>query len=143
MDAGKLWAGGAATAMVAALVAVVGILIARGILGIAVLAPEGHGAWGDARTGTYALGAAIVALLATALMHLLMLTTPAPTSFFGWIIALVTVVAVVLPIGLFAALEQRLATAVINFAIGLAIGILVAKVADGASRPADSSPPTY
>lgn len=141
MDPAKLWAGGLATAMVAALVAVVGILIARGIFGIAVLAPEGHGAWGNANTGSYALAAAFVALLATGLMHLLILTTPSPTSFFGWIIALLTVLAVVLPIGLFAALEQRLATAAINFVIGLAIGVLLSTVAGGATRTTDWIPP--
>lgn len=43
---GRLWAGGAATAVVAALIAVVGILIARGVFGVPVLAPEGEGTWG-------------------------------------------------------------------------------------------------
>jgi hypothetical protein len=31
VDAGRLWAGGVATALVAALVAIVGILLARGV----------------------------------------------------------------------------------------------------------------
>ena len=40
VDTGKLWAGGLATAVVAALIAVVGIVIARGIFHIPVLAPN-------------------------------------------------------------------------------------------------------
>lgn len=41
IDARRLWAGGVATAVVAALVAVVGLLIARGIFEVEVLAPKG------------------------------------------------------------------------------------------------------
>lgn len=43
VNAGKLWAGGTATAAVAALIAVVGILFGRGLFDIDVLAPKGRG----------------------------------------------------------------------------------------------------
>ena len=46
-DSGQFWAGGAATAVVAALIALVGILIWRWTLGIPILAPAGDGACGD------------------------------------------------------------------------------------------------
>ncbi len=92
MDAGQLWAGGVATALVAALIAVVGILICRWRISIPILAPQRAGAWGDASTGWYALSAAAVAIAATALMYLLAVSTPRPTAFFGWIIGLATVV---------------------------------------------------
>jgi hypothetical protein len=39
VDAARLWTGGLATALVAALVAVVGVLIARGLFDVSVLAP--------------------------------------------------------------------------------------------------------
>jgi hypothetical protein len=39
VDAARLWTGGLATALVAALVAVVGVLIARGLFDVPVLAP--------------------------------------------------------------------------------------------------------
>jgi len=54
VDAGRLWRV-AATALVAGLIAVVGILIARGIVQVEVLAPKAEGAWGNANTVTYAL----------------------------------------------------------------------------------------
>src|SRR5918993_1539638 len=47
VDAGRLWTGGVATAAVAALVAVVGVLIARGLFDVPLLAPTGEGALGD------------------------------------------------------------------------------------------------
>src|SRR5690606_19993856 len=50
--AGKLWAGGFGTAVVAALAALVGILLVRGVLGIGLLSPSDAGAYGDASTTT-------------------------------------------------------------------------------------------
>jgi hypothetical protein len=125
VDAGTLWAGGVAAAFVAALVAVAGIVVCRGVLGVPVLAPEGEGVWGDADTAVYAGGAALVALVATGALHLLLLSTPRPGTFFGWIMTLATVAAVVVPFAVDAPLESRLATAGINLAIGIAIGSLV------------------
>jgi hypothetical protein len=43
IDAARLWTGGLATALVAALVAVVGVLIARGLFDDPVLAPAREG----------------------------------------------------------------------------------------------------
>ena len=74
VDARQLWSGGAATAVIAALIALAGILVCRWLLGIPVLAPRQDGAWGDASTAGYAAAAA-AALAATAIMHLLLLTT--------------------------------------------------------------------
>jgi Family of unknown function (DUF6069) len=129
-----LWAGGVATAVVAALIALVGILICRWIFTIPILAPKRDGAWGNASTGTYTLAAAGAALVATAIMHLLLLTTPRPQVFFGWIIGLATLVAVVFPFSTTAPLEQKVATAVVNLILGIAIGTLVNSVAGRAVR---------
>lgn len=135
---GTLWAGGAAAAVVAALVAVVGTLFCRGILDIPLLAPEGNGVWGDADTATYAFGAALAALLATGLMHLLLLATPRPGTFFTWIMVLATAVAVLVPFTLSASRESQLATAAINLLIGVAIGTLVSASARSAVQAAAS-----
>ena len=95
VDAGRLWTGGVATALVAALVAVVGLLICRGLLNVPVLAPTDEGTFGNANTFRLAGLAALAALLATGLLHLLLLSTPQPGQFFTWIVALATVAAVV------------------------------------------------
>lgn len=125
VDPQRLWAGGVATAAVAGLAAVAGVLIARGLCGVAVLAPESDGLWGNANTGTYAVLAAAAALAATALRQLLGVATPAPTRFFNWIMTMCTVIAVVLPLTLGAGLGSRIATAAINLALGVITIVLV------------------
>jgi hypothetical protein len=143
VDAGRLWAGGLAAAFVAALITVVGILIARGIFGIAVLAPVGEGVWGDADTAKYAGYAAVAALAATALLHVLILFAPRPLQFFGWIVGLATVVAAVAPFASTAATAAKVATALINLCVGIAIESLVAGVGRNAvlsSRPSQGGP---
>ena len=134
IEPGPLWAGGVATAVVAALIALVGILVARWLFTIPILAPHRDGAWGNASTGAYVLSAAGAALVATAIMHLLLLTTPRPQLFFGWIIALATIVAVVFPFSTTAPLAQKVATATVNLVLGFAIGILISGVAGRAVR---------
>jgi Family of unknown function (DUF6069) len=131
---GRLWAAGAATAIVAALIAVVGILIARGVFNIPVLAPEGEGTWGDADTITYALYCGLAALVATALLHLLLASTPRPFEFFGWIIALATVAAAAAPFVAGGETTSKIATAVINLAAGVAIGTLLTGAGRSAAR---------
>jgi hypothetical protein len=125
VDARQLWSGGAATARVAALIALVGILVCRWLFNVPVLAPRQDGAWGDASTAWYAIAAAAAALAATAIMHLLLLTTPRPRMFFTWIIALATVIAFVFPFSTAAPLSQEVATAILNLVLGIAIGSLI------------------
>lgn len=137
VDAGRLWAGGLATAVVAALVGLAGILLARGVFDIAVLAPEGEGTWGDADTTTYALYCAAAAVLATALLHLLLVAAPRPLLFFGWIITLATVVAAIAPFATEGSTSSKIATGLINLAVGIAVGVLLS----GAARSAARRPP--
>ncbi len=131
VDAGRLWAGAVATALVAGLIAVVGILIARGLVGVEVLAPKGEGVWANANTVTYALVSAAIALAATGLLHLLLVTTPRATVFFTWIMVLLTLIAVVLPLSLPVDLASRLTTGLINLAIGLAVTSILTSFAPG------------
>jgi len=128
-DPSRLWAGGGATAVVAALVAIVAILIARGLAHVAILAPKGEGTWGDASTVEYAVGSAICALLATGLLHFLLVTTPRATQFFGWIMVLLTIVAVVIPLSLVVETDTKIATALLNLVIGLVITSLLISMA--------------
>jgi hypothetical protein len=133
--AGQVWSAGLATALVAALIALVGILISRWLLHIPILAPRRYGAWGNATTGEYMIVAACVAIVATALLHLLMLSTPAPGMFLAWIIGLATVAAVVYPFSTSAPVQEKVATAIVNLVIGVAISSLLSGVAVRGSRP--------
>ncbi|WP_157930569.1 DUF6069 family protein [Glycomyces xiaoerkulensis] len=141
VEGGKLWAGGFGTAIVAALVALVGILLVRGVLGIHILSPSEAGAYGDASTTTYAFGAFAVGVLATGLLHLMLLLMPRPTSFFTWILVLATAVAVLIPFTVVAELESQIATGAINLVIGISILSLLNSVASIATAPPQSGPP--
>src|SRR3984957_10839412 len=134
IEPGPLWAGGVATAIVAALIALVGVLVARWLFTIPLLAPRRAGAWGNASTAGYVLSAVGAALVATAIMHLLLLTTPRPQVFFGWILGLATIVAVVFPFSTTADLAAKFATALVNLVLGIAIGTLTTQVAGRAVR---------
>ena len=149
VEPGPLWAGGVATAVVAALIALVGVLIARWLFSVPILAPRQDGAWGNVSTGAYVLSAAGAALVATAIMYLLLVTTPRPQMFFGWIMALATLVAVVFPFSTTAPMEQKLATAAVNLVLGIAIWTLTMQVAARAvrrrrpNRGYQTGPPQY
>ncbi len=121
LNPGRLWAGGVATAVVAALVVIAGVYIARGILGIPVLAPKAAGSFGSSVTAVYAAVAAAGALLATGLLHILLLETPRPLSFFTWITALADLILVVAPFSQPATLPSKVFTAVINLVAGVAV----------------------
>ena len=91
VDAGRLWTGGVATALVAA-------------------------------------------LLATGLLHLLLLSTPQPRRFFTWIITLATIAAALAPFLSGADLDEKVATSAITLVVGVAIGSLLSGVARSAVR---------
>jgi ABC-type Fe3+-siderophore transport system permease subunit len=136
LDTARLWAGGVMTAGVAGFTAVVAVLLVRGVLDIPLFAPERDGAMVDASTGLLAGGAALVALAATALLHVLILSAPQPIRFFTWIVALVTAALVLLPFRTSAAMDSKVGTAVVHLAVGAAIGSLLSAVARGATRRA-------
>ena len=140
-DAAQFWAGAAATAVVAALIALVGILICRWTLNIPILAPAGEGAWGNAHTAEYALVSGLIAIIAGGLLYLLVIGTPQPNMFFDWIMGLATLAAVVYPFSTAAPLDQKAATAVVDLVIGIAIiSLLTAVAARAIRRPV---PPAY
>ena len=134
VDARPLWSGGVAPAVVAALIALVGILVCRWLFNVPILSPRREGAWGNASTVGYVFAAAACALVATALMYLLLISTPYPRVFFGWIIGLATLVAVVYPFSTTAPMSQKFATAVVNLILGVAIGTLITEVSRRATR---------
>ncbi len=129
VEAGRLWAGGVATAIVAGLIALIGVLAARWLFNIPLLAPKSQGSYGNVHTTDLVLLAAAAALVATGLAYLLLLSTPRPLAFLDWIIALGTVLAVVLAFSTGAPLSQRVATSIVYIVLGFAIGSLLRGVA--------------
>ncbi|NLU71265.1 hypothetical protein HCC61_00870 [Streptomyces sp. HNM0575] len=125
----RLWAGGVVVALVAALAAAVALLLVRGVLDIPVFAPAQEGTMEPGSTGRFALGAALAALAATAVLHLLMLATPQPGRFLGWIVALGTAAVMLLPFTSEASWETKAGTAGVCLVVGVVIGTLLATVA--------------
>ena len=142
-SASRLWTGGVATAVVAALVVVAGVYICRGVLGIPVLAPSGAGSLGNSSTAVYAGLAAASALLCTGLLHLLLLEVPRPITFFIWITVLADVIVAAAPFTQPAPLDSKVFTAIINLVTGVAVISLLSGVAQSAirnGRPAGRAP---
>jgi hypothetical protein len=138
IDPARLWTGGLATALVAALIGLVGVLVLQVI---ATHVPEVHavGALGtSSATVLLCTIAAVAALAATGVAHLLLVSTPRPMAYLGWIVGLATAAAAVLPLTTGAPIVVALAEGVINLVIGLAIGSLVAGAAYAAARGASA-----
>lgn len=154
LNAARLWAGGVMTAVVVALLMIVGVSVARGIFAVPVPVPSSGG---GISSFAYVLLGVLAALVATALVQLLVMVAPRPLMFFGWIVFLCTVIAMLAPFqnsvfGSFnhiAMLNSKIATLVINLCVGIAIGSLVAGIArsslmvrrSGAGVPPQGQPP--
>jgi hypothetical protein len=127
--ADRLWATGLATALVAALAAVVAMILIRGVFDIPVFAPKREGAWGNANTGLLAALSALAALVATGLLHLLLVVVARPRSFFAWIAGLATVALMLLPLTTGLDLSTRLGSAAVFLIIGVTITTLLYAIA--------------
>src|SRR6202167_2904533 len=137
----RLWAGGAATAVVGPLGVVGRGLVTRGVLGIPVIAPRAASNFGNSSTAAYAGLAAGCALVATALLHVLLLGTPRPTAFFIWITSLADVAVAAAPFTQPAPLASKVFTAIINIVVGVTVISLLSGVARSAVRSADMPSP--
>ena len=120
IDTGRLWGGGVATGLVAALVALVGVLVCA-ILDVRLVRPALLLDVVDRFAGDYALTAFVLTLIATGVAHLVTLTTPRPRMFFSWIIGLATVAGVAAPFAIGDSKESQVATACINLALGITV----------------------
>lgn len=133
VDVARLWAGGAATMIVAAGVALVGILAIQALFSLDGLARYR----GDVFVGdkvTLAIASGLAALAATGLLHLLMMSAPRAHKFFAWIAGL-AIVAVILEEFLTGyGLLDKLITSALYLIIGIAITSLLSGVARTAIR---------
>jgi hypothetical protein len=136
VDTGTLWAGGAATAVVAGFTVVAGVFVARGIFRIPVAGPKTASVFGSFATAMYGARAVACTLLATVLLHVLLLGAPRPLAFFAWITALADVAAVAAPFAHSGPLAGQLFTAVINVAVGVAVISLLPAVGRAATAHA-------
>jgi tetrahydromethanopterin S-methyltransferase subunit C len=142
VDTSRLWTGGLLAGVVAAGVAIVGLLVVRGIMDIPVLV-ERDGKLADASTWWYAAAAFLAAMVATGLLHVLLLQAPQPYRFFSWIVGLAGAVAVLAPYATDATLGSKVAASVINLVIGLSIGSIVGGLGRSSAQVLDEPDPQF
>ena len=131
----RLWAGGVATAIVAAGIAILGVLIVNTVLEVPIQTAGSSGALVDNASTIIPVAAAIAALAGTALLHLLLLTTPRPASFFSAIAFLLIAVLILQVFLADGSISAHIATAVLYAAIGIAIVSMLSGVSATSVRP--------
>jgi hypothetical protein len=131
VDAGRLWAGGFAAALLVTVIVLIGVLVGRG-LGVPRFAGDQTGTLAPGSVASYAVLWAISALLLTGALHLLMLLTTRPLRFYGTVAGLLVLAAVVAPFTAAAPLGVELTGAVINLVTGTVAAILIGLIGGGA-----------
>lgn len=129
VDQARYIVGTALTAGVAVLTALLGVVVARGILHLHVFT-TGSGP----QALPYALGVAGIAVLAGLLFDGALHVAPHPTAYFGALVALGTALAVAVPFASGASLPVQTAVALTNLVVGAVIGLLIPLAAGTARR---------
>jgi hypothetical protein len=130
LDQVRYWVGASITAVLAALVSMIALIVAQGIVNVPMVLGS-H----SVHAGIYAVSAAGIALLAAALYDGMLHVAPRPLTYYSWLGAIVTALAALLPFTDHAAgLHAQIALAVTNFAVGAAITLLVPVAASNARR---------
>ena len=124
VDQRPFWAGVGATAVVAALAVALAVVVLDAF-DVSLLDPPIGGSRGLGWAGA----ALLAAVLGGVILLLLVMTTPRPRVFFGWIVALVTATAAVLPFTQDTTTEAQLATGAVCVLIGLVVGTSLGAVA--------------
>ncbi|WP_402468875.1 hypothetical protein [Isoptericola aurantiacus] len=94
LDVGRYWAGAAATVLVCALLGFAASVIFDEVFDIGLYAPDALGTGDDV---SWAGAGALFALIAAVVLQLLVVVAPRARMFFGWLVALTTVILAVLP----------------------------------------------
>lgn len=140
LDGGRYVAGALATALVAALIGLVGVVVIEGIFDQDMVPPPDLFGTGS-HAAAFAIDGAIFAVLAAAVLALLVVSTPRPKRFFGWLMVLATALITVLPFAWTSHLDRAVLSAIVNLVIGIATWSLLAGVATRTIRPAPRPAP--
>jgi len=132
LAAGPYWGGVVATAVVAALIGIAGVVIFQNILDVTLSYQDPFDT--GSTMAAYAIGGAVAAIVAGGLLHLLVISTPRPRAFFGWIIGLATLVAALLPLTWTDDTTRAVSSGAINLLVGIAIWSLLAGVLSRTAR---------
>jgi uncharacterized membrane protein YhaH (DUF805 family) len=124
IDQARYWVGAAMTAVVTALLGVIGLIIAHDIVHAPVQLGSGAAAT-PVPAATYGLVAAAIVFAAAAVYNALLHICPRPTVYYSWLISVLTLLAVLLPFTTTAALTSHIVFAATNLMVGLSVLLLV------------------
>lgn len=123
LDRARYWSGAAVTVVVCAVLGLAASVVFDsafdvGLLGPSLLVPDAPGlAW--------SLTAALFALLAAVVLQLLVRVVPQPRMFFGWLVALVTVILAALAFTGSGDAASAVVTALVWIVIGVAVSAML------------------
>ncbi|WP_125777478.1 hypothetical protein [Antribacter gilvus] len=120
LEVGRFWAGALATMLVAALIGLAAVFLLEEVFNLDIQSPPAIFGTGT-DYATWAVVGAVFALLSAIVLYLLVLSTPRPRSFFGWVIALATVILAALPF----AGEPEIVPAVLAAVVWIVLGSAV------------------
>jgi len=126
LEVGRYWAGALATMLVAALIGLAADFILEEVLNLEIEAQADlFGTGSDLMA--WVVAGALFALLAAIVLYLLVLSTPRPRSFFGWVVALATLILAAVPF----ADRQDIVPAILAAVVWIVIGSAVYSLLTG------------
>ncbi|GAB2486170.1 hypothetical protein GCM10027063_29930 [Promicromonospora xylanilytica] len=120
LEVGRFWAGALATTLVAALIGLAADFILEEVLNLEIQAQADLFGTGSDLLAWVVAGA-LFALAAAAVLYLLVMSTPRPRSFFGWVVALATVILAAVPFAGQFELVPAILAAIVWIVIGSAV----------------------
>ncbi|MFC8599884.1 MULTISPECIES: hypothetical protein [unclassified Isoptericola] len=123
LDRPRYWSGAAVTVLVCAVLGLTASVVFDGAFGVGLLGPSRAlpGAPGLA----WALTGAVFALLAAVVLQALVRVVPRPRMFFGWLVALTTVILAALPFTGDGPAGSAVATALVWAVLGVAVSAML------------------
>ncbi|MFG2003043.1 DUF6069 family protein [Spirillospora sp. NPDC048911] len=140
VDLRRVWACGVGTAFIAAGMMFTGVLLLRGLFGIAVPV-GGSGLDPEPAAATYATFAGAATLQTTALLHILAVAAARPVRAFCWIGGLAVLMVSLLPLTLRGSFSVAAATGLLNLVGGCVVVALLATLTTALLRRRDPPPP--
>jgi Family of unknown function (DUF6069) len=134
LDQVRYWVGATITAVLAALISLIALVVAKGIVHVPMVIGST-----SINVAVYGVCAAGIALLAAALYDAMLHVAPRPLTYYSWLGGFVTVLATLLPFTSTAGLHSQIALAATNFAVGAVITLLVPIAASNARRGSQSA----
>jgi hypothetical protein len=120
LEVGRFWAGALATTLVAALIGLAADFILEEVLNLEIQAQADlFGTGSDLMA--WVVAGALFALVAAIVLYLLVMSTPRPRSFFGWVVGLATVILAMVPFAGEFEIVPAILAAIVWIVIGSAV----------------------